>query len=65
MARKIKTRRRTIMREDIRRPEDTGETFEDIERLVGKSPTSETSAGTPGWRGVPVAYPEAQHAAER
>jgi hypothetical protein len=44
MARKIKTRRRTIMRQDIRRPEDTGETFEDIEKRVGKPPTNETPA---------------------
>jgi len=48
-AKKTKARR-TLMRQDIRRPEDTGETFEDIEKRVGKSPTSETGApcGTTG-----------------
>jgi hypothetical protein len=35
------------MRQDIRRPEDTGETFEDIEKRVGKLPTGEALvAGT-------------------
>jgi hypothetical protein len=49
MTRKIKTRRRTIMRHDIRRPEDHGETFEDIEKRVGKPPTGEAlAAGTTG-----------------
>jgi hypothetical protein len=46
---KNKTRRRTIMRQDIRRPEDTGETFEDIEKRVGKLPRGEAiAAGTTG-----------------
>ena len=46
---KSKIRRRTIMRQDIRRPEDTGETFEDIEKRMGKLPPGEAlAAGTTG-----------------
>src|ERR1700730_17470952 len=49
MAKKSNTRRRTIMRQDIQRPKDTGETFEDIEKRVGKLPTGEAlAAGTTG-----------------
>ncbi len=37
------------MRQDIQRPKDTGETFEDIEKRVGKLPTGEAlAAGATG-----------------
>lgn len=47
---KSKARRRTIMRHDIRRPVDTGETFEDIERRIGRLPANKAPApgGTAG-----------------
>src|SRR2546427_65502 len=49
MAKKSKKRRRTIKRQDIRRPVDTRETFEDLEKRVGKVPRDEAlTAGTTG-----------------
>lgn len=52
-AMKSKTRRKTIMRNDIKRPRDTGETLEDIEKRVGKPPISEALVG--GTNGATVA----------
>jgi hypothetical protein len=46
---RAKKARRKIMRQDIQRPRDTGETFEDIEKLVGKLPAGEALVtGTTG-----------------
>jgi hypothetical protein len=48
-ATKSKTRRKTIARKDIKRPGDTGETLEDIEKRVGKLATTEALVeGTTG-----------------
>lgn len=41
---KKKAKRRTVTRQGVVRPEDTGETFEDLEKLVGKPGTASAEA---------------------